>query len=314
MKNTLRALLASALLLLRLRGHRAGADASRCSSSTGRRDATTTAGVNAIKDARHGRRTSASTRPRRRPTSTRPTSRSYRALVFLNTAGDLLNAEQESAVQRFVEQRQRLPRHRLAPPRASPARFFDGLIGARPTAGSPTAHDAADSSSPVTACTPRRATCRCSGRARTSGTSGPTRVDRHGARRRPLPRRRTRAAGDGTKTTADTDTPISWCRDYRGGRSFYTGMGRTAAAYGEADFKKHLLGALQWTAGLTRGNCKATINSQLQGHAGHERRRRESTGLDDQPASRTASRSPTTAGCSTSAAATAAPTPSAARS
>ena len=27
--------------------------------------------------------------------------------------------------------------------------------------------------------------------------------------------------------------PISWCRDYDGGRSFYTGMGRTEASYGE---------------------------------------------------------------------------------
>jgi hypothetical protein len=42
-------------------------------------------------------------------------------------------------------------------------------------------------------------------------------------------------------------------------------MGRTAAAYGDDDFKKHLLGALQWTSGLTRGNCKATINANYKG-------------------------------------------------
>ena len=68
------------------------------------------------------------------------------------------------------------------------------------------------------------------------------------------------AAGDGT-TTGGTDWPISWCRDYQGGRSFYTGMGRTAAGYGQADLKKHLLGAIQWSAGLVRGGCKATILS-----------------------------------------------------
>ena len=38
-------------------------------------------------------------------------------------------------------------------------------------------------------------------------------------------------------------------------------MGRTAAGYGQADFKKHLLGAIQWSAGLVRGGCKATIMS-----------------------------------------------------
>ena len=68
------------------------------------------------------------------------------------------------------------------------------------------------------------------------------------------------AAGDGT-TTGGTDWPISWCRDYQGGRSFYTGLGRTAAAYGQQNLRKHLLGAIQWSAGLVRGGCKATILS-----------------------------------------------------
>jgi glucose/arabinose dehydrogenase len=53
--------------------------------------------------------------------------------------------------------------------------------------------------------------------------------------------------------------PISWCRDYDGGRSFYTGMGRTEASYGETEFRSHLLGALKWTTGMVRGDCKATI-------------------------------------------------------
>ncbi|WP_067494874.1 ThuA domain-containing protein [Actinoplanes sp. TFC3] len=53
--------------------------------------------------------------------------------------------------------------------------------------------------------------------------------------------------------------PVSWCRDYEGGRSFYTGMGHTAAGYAEDAFRKHLAGALNWTAGLVRGDCQATI-------------------------------------------------------
>ncbi len=53
--------------------------------------------------------------------------------------------------------------------------------------------------------------------------------------------------------------PVSWCRDYDGGRSFYTGMGRTEASYGEAQFRGHLLGALRWTTGMVRGDCKAGI-------------------------------------------------------
>ncbi|PXY35439.1 cytochrome C [Prauserella flavalba] len=53
--------------------------------------------------------------------------------------------------------------------------------------------------------------------------------------------------------------PISWCRDYDGGRSFYTGMGGTVGSYGEAKFRGHLLGALKWTTGVVRGDCQATI-------------------------------------------------------
>ncbi|MEU8265324.1 ThuA domain-containing protein [Micromonospora sp. NPDC048999] len=54
--------------------------------------------------------------------------------------------------------------------------------------------------------------------------------------------------------------PVSWCQDYDGGRSFYTGMGRTEASWTtDLQFRSHLLGALQWTAGTVRGDCQATI-------------------------------------------------------
>ncbi|MBB4689067.1 ThuA domain-containing protein [Amycolatopsis jiangsuensis] len=58
--------------------------------------------------------------------------------------------------------------------------------------------------------------------------------------------------------------PISWCRDYDGGRSFYSGMGRTEASYGEAEFRQHILGALKWTTGMVRGDCKAGIASNYK--------------------------------------------------
>ena len=117
-------------------------------------------------------------------------------------------------------------------------------------------------------------------------------------------------AGDGT-TVGGTDQPISWCRDYRGGRSFYTGMGRTAGAFGEEGLRTHLAGALRWTTGLERAGCKATIASNYEGKkivaaaspAGRARQQRRVA----RPR-----RPPRTAGCSTSAAATAAPTRSAA--
>ncbi|MER5338544.1 ThuA domain-containing protein [Micromonospora sp. NPDC002717] len=59
--------------------------------------------------------------------------------------------------------------------------------------------------------------------------------------------------------------PISWCQDYDGGRSFYTGMGRTEASYTtDKQFRSHLLGAIRWTAGLVRGDCQATVASNYR--------------------------------------------------
>ncbi|SBT45902.1 ThuA domain-containing protein [Micromonospora narathiwatensis] len=59
--------------------------------------------------------------------------------------------------------------------------------------------------------------------------------------------------------------PISWCQDYDGGRSFYTGMGRTEASWtSDKQFQSHLAGAIRWTAGMVRGDCQATIASNYR--------------------------------------------------
>lgn len=38
--------------------------------------------------------------------------------------------------------------------------------------------------------------------------------------------------------------PISWCQEYDGGRMFYTGLGHTVKAYSNPEFKQHLLGGI----------------------------------------------------------------------
>lgn len=58
--------------------------------------------------------------------------------------------------------------------------------------------------------------------------------------------------------------PVSWCRDYDGGRSFYTGLGGTPESWADETFREHLLGALQWTTGVVRGDCQATIASNYK--------------------------------------------------
>jgi cytochrome c len=54
--------------------------------------------------------------------------------------------------------------------------------------------------------------------------------------------------GDGSPEDAD-DHPISWCRRYDGGRSWYTGMGHTAASFSEPHYLTHILGGIEVAAG-----------------------------------------------------------------
>ncbi|MBU2997607.1 ThuA domain-containing protein [Cellulophaga baltica] len=42
------------------------------------------------------------------------------------------------------------------------------------------------------------------------------------------------------------DHPIAWYHEYDGGRAFYTGLGHTEASYDDLDFRKHLIGAINW--------------------------------------------------------------------
>jgi hypothetical protein len=51
------------------------------------------------------------------------------------------------------------------------------------------------------------------------------------------------------------DHPMSWCKPYDGGRSWYTGMGHNQEAYSEPLFQQHVLGGIRWALGVAPGNC-----------------------------------------------------------
>ena len=66
--------------------------------------------------------------------------------------------------------------------------------------------------------------------------------------------------------TMGFDHPVSWCKDYRGGRSFYTALGNTAASF-DASLATHLGGAIKWAAGgsdPTFSDCGATVTANYQ--------------------------------------------------
>ncbi|WP_049788328.1 ThuA domain-containing protein [Isoptericola variabilis] len=61
------------------------------------------------------------------------------------------------------------------------------------------------------------------------------------------------------------DHPISWCKHYDGGRAWMTGMGHFGAHYtAEPEFVQHIVGGVQWAAGLVEGDCGGTDWGQFE--------------------------------------------------
>ena len=66
--------------------------------------------------------------------------------------------------------------------------------------------------------------------------------------------------------TMGSNHPISFCKDYRGGRSFYTALGNTPEAF-DATLTTHLKGAITWAAGTSDpvySDCGATVLANYQ--------------------------------------------------
>ena len=53
------------------------------------------------------------------------------------------------------------------------------------------------------------------------------------------------------------DHPISWCHEYDGGRAFYTALGHKGVYWKEPLLLSHVLGGIQMAAGAAKFNCPA---------------------------------------------------------
>lgn len=61
------------------------------------------------------------------------------------------------------------------------------------------------------------------------------------------------------------DHPISWCKNYDGGRAWMTGMGHFGAHYTEEPaLVQHIVGGVQWAAGLAESDCGGTDWDQYE--------------------------------------------------
>jgi|GEM_PF-706154 len=60
------------------------------------------------------------------------------------------------------------------------------------------------------------------------------------------------------------DHPITWCHDYEGGRSWYTGLGHTEQSFAEQDFLDLVWGGIETAAGAVPADCGASIPENFQ--------------------------------------------------
>lgn len=60
------------------------------------------------------------------------------------------------------------------------------------------------------------------------------------------------------------DHPFSWCQNYDGGRSWFTAGGHAAEKFSDELFLAHLLGGIEWAAGAVPGDCSATQTGNFQ--------------------------------------------------
>ncbi|WP_329454707.1 ThuA domain-containing protein [Streptomyces sp. NBC_01497] len=171
----------------------------------------------------------------------------YDAVVFLSTTGDVLNPEQQKAFEYFISTGGGYMGVHAAADTEYDWSFYGGLVGAyfqgHPTP-QPVTVRVEDQKNPATAHLPK---------------AWSWNDELYNYRTNPRGSVHVLATLDETTYQGGTmrgDHPISWCQDYQGGRSFYTGLGHTKESYADADFRGMLLGGLKYTTGQVKADCK----------------------------------------------------------
>ncbi|MEN3310014.1 MAG: uncharacterized protein V7603_6216 [Micromonosporaceae bacterium] len=165
----------------------------------------------------------------------------YRAVVFLNTTGDVLDGAGQAAFQGYVRHGGGFVGVHAASDTEYGWPFYGGLVGAYFAAHPPI----------------QRATVRVEDRTHPATAhlgAAWTRVDEwYNFRTDPRSAVHVLATVDESSYTGGTmgaDHPIAWYAPYQGGRSFYTALGHTTASYAEPAFLAHLLGGIGYAGGF----------------------------------------------------------------
>ena len=178
----------------------------------------------------------------------------YRAVVFLNTAGDVLSASEQTAFENYYKDGGGFLGVHSAIVTEPDWQFLTDLLGTRatgPAAALATAkikvadrvHDASKSLPEYWSFSDEYYNF-------TSNVRGFSHV---------------LATVDETSYSGGTmgfDHPVAWCKDFQGGRSFYTAVGHTRNGFKSDTMRRHLAGAIEWTAGESDpvySDCGATV-------------------------------------------------------
>jgi type 1 glutamine amidotransferase len=165
-------------------------------------------------------------------------------VAFVLTTGDVLDAERQAVLQRYIRRGHGFVGVHSAADTEHDWPWYGRLVGAyfesHPPI-QPATLVVADPRHPSTAALPARW-------GRTDEWYNFTANPRPAVRVLATLDETTYSPGDGAM---GQDHPIAWAHEFEGGRAWYTGGGHTEASYSEPLFRAHLLGGIRAAAGLT---------------------------------------------------------------
>ncbi|MEV8376233.1 ThuA domain-containing protein [Kribbella sp. NPDC056861] len=180
----------------------------------------------------------------------------YEVVIWLSTTGDVLNAEQQAAFERYIRNGGGYAGVHAASDTEYDWPWYGKLVGSyfdSHPAGTPNATvKVEDHAHPSTADAP---------------TVWPRTDEWYNYRSNPRGAVHVLASLDETTYTGGNmgvEHPIAWCQDYDGGRAWYTGMGHTIESFADPTFRKHLLGGIKTAAGVEAADCGASLSESYE--------------------------------------------------
>ncbi len=177
----------------------------------------------------------------------------YKAVIFLNTTGTVLDADQKAAFENYIRHGGGYVGVHSASDTEYEWPFYGRLVGAY-FQGHPKI---------------QQAKVRITDRKHPSTIGLPeilTRTDEwYNFRTNPRGTCRILAVVDESSYTGGTmsgDHPVSWCHQFEGGRAWYTAMGHTEESYTEPAYLTHLLGGIRTAAGLVPADCSVPLDDK----------------------------------------------------